>query len=66
MKLYPRRGGNGYISCYLVPIGNREAERVGFVLSDGTRRELKKIIDEDAQTITISIDEGTEGQSKTP
>lgn len=63
MKLYPRKGGNGYISCYLAPIGNKEAERVGFVLPDGTRRELKKTLDESAQTITISINHDAEDQS---
>lgn len=63
LKLYPQKGGNGFVSCYLAPIGSREAKRVGFVREDGTSRILKKKIDVEAQTITISIDEDEEGPS---
>ncbi len=63
LKLYPQKGGNGFVSCYLAPIGSREAKRVGFVREDGTSRILKKQIDESAQTITISINHDAEDQS---
>lgn len=63
MKLYPKKGGNGFVSCYLVPIGSREARNVGFIKEDGTSRILKKQVDIEAQTITISINHDVEDPS---
>ncbi|GHU75733.1 hypothetical protein AGMMS49992_20280 [Clostridia bacterium] len=65
MKLYPRRGGNGYIGNYVVSIGSAEARRVGFLTDEGKSRELTKDINEAAQEITIKLahresDGGTE------
>ena len=55
VKLYPRKGGHGYVSCYLVTIGTAEARRAGFVTTEGERLELEKEVDEENGTITIRV-----------
>ena len=55
MKLSPRKGGHGHITAYTAIIGSAEARRVGFITEDGERLELEKVVDEEAQTITIRI-----------
>ena len=56
MKLTPRKGNGGHITAYLTVIGSKEARDAGFIREDGTSRILKKTVDTENQTITISID----------
>ena len=53
MKMYPKKGGHGHVTAYMVVIGTAEARRAGFVDVDGTSYELEKFVDEKAGTITI-------------
>lgn len=55
MKLTPRKGGHGHITAYTAILGSAEARRAGFLNEDGTSKELVKVVDEQAHTITISI-----------
>ena len=45
----------GYITAYTVSIGSAEARRAGFLNEDGSSKELEKIVDESARTITIRL-----------
>lgn len=56
MKLNPKKGNGGHITAYLTVIGSKEARDAGFIREDGTSRILKKTVDPENQTITISID----------
>ncbi len=56
MKLTPRKGNGGHITAYFASVGSKEARDAGFIRSDGTSRILKKTVDPEQQTITISID----------
>lgn len=55
MKLHPIKGGHGHITAYNAALGSREARIAGFLNEDGTSKELEKIVDEEAHTITIRI-----------
>lgn len=55
MKMHPRKGGHGHVTCYMVVIGTAEARRAGFVTEDGERLELEKEVDEERGTITIRV-----------
>lgn len=55
MKLYPIKGGHGHITAYRAVLGSAEARRVGFLNEDGSSKELEKLIDEAAGTITIRV-----------
>lgn len=55
MKAHQRKDGHGNISSYMLIIGAAEARKVGFVTPDGERRELEKIVDEEAGTITFRV-----------
>ncbi len=56
MKLTPRKGNGGHITAYFASVGSKEARDAGFIRADGTSRILKKTVDPEKQTITISID----------
>ncbi len=56
MKLTPRKGNGGHITAYFASVGSKEARDAGFIRPDGTSRILKKTVDPEKQTITISID----------
>ena len=53
MILIPRKQKSGCVTAYNAIIGSAEARRAGFVLEDGTRVELEKIVDEENQRIII-------------
>lgn len=55
MKLIPRKNGKGFVSSYAAILGSIEARKAGFLDADGKSLELEKIVDEEAQTITIRI-----------
>lgn len=55
MKLFARRNGAGLISVYNATIGAAEARRAGFLHEDGSSKELIKIVDEEAGTITLRL-----------
>ena len=55
MKLSPQKGGHGHITAYRAIIGSAEAREVGFIGEDGTSKELEKIVDREAGTITIRV-----------
>ncbi len=55
MKLAIKKNGKGYITSYSLNIGSAEARKAGFIDENGSPLELKKIIDEDSKTITISL-----------
>jgi hypothetical protein len=61
MKLHPRKGGHGHVTSYMALIGSAEARRAGFITEDGERLELEKVVDEQAQTITIRIAKPKDG-----
>ena len=54
-KLRINRRGDGYITNYTVSVGSAEARRAGFLADDGTSKELEKVIDEEAHTITFKL-----------
>jgi hypothetical protein len=56
MKLTPRKGNGGHITAFFASVGSKEARDAGFLREDGTSRILKKTVDPEKQTITISID----------
>lgn len=56
MKLTPRKGNSGHITAFFASVGSKEARDAGFIREDGTSRILKKTVDPEKQTITISID----------
>ena len=56
MKLTPRKGNGGHITAFFASVGSKEARDAGFIREDGTSRILKKTVDPENQTITISID----------
>ena len=64
MKLHPRKGGHGHVTAYMALIGSAEARRAGFVTEDGEYPELEKVVDEEAQTITIRIARLAEDEQK--
>lgn len=46
----------GYrITAYTVTIGSAEARKAGFLNDDGSSKELEKLVDEKAGTITIRV-----------
>ena len=55
IKLRPRRGGHGHITCYDISIGSAEARRAGLVGEDGQPREIEKIIDETGGQVIIRV-----------
>lgn len=55
MKMQPRKGGHGHVTCYTVTIGTAEARRAGFVNEDGSTKILEKEVNEEAGTITIRV-----------
>jgi hypothetical protein len=55
MKLYPRKGGHGHITAYMMTLGSAEARRVNFLNEDGTSKELEKVIDEKAGIVIIRV-----------
>lgn len=55
MKLYPIKGGHGHITAYRAVLGSAEARKAGFLNEDGSSKELEKIVDEKAGTITIRV-----------
>jgi hypothetical protein len=56
MKLTPRKGNGGHITAFFASVGSKEVRDAGFIREDGTSRILKKTVDTENQTITISID----------
>ena len=56
MRLTPRKGNGGHITAFFASIGSKEARDAGFIREDGKSRILKKTVDPEKQTITISID----------
>lgn len=56
MKLTPRKGNGGHITAFFASVGSKEARDAGFIREDGKSRILKKTVDPEKQTITISID----------
>ncbi len=56
MRLTPRKGNGGHITAYFASVGSKEARDAGFIRADGTSRILKKTVDPEKQTITISVD----------
>lgn len=64
MKLSPQKGGHGHITAYRAIIGSAEARSVGFIREDGTSRELEKIVDTEAGTITIRLKTAPETQDE--
>ncbi len=56
MRLTPRKGNGGHITAFFASIGSKEARDASFIREDGTSRILKKTVDPEKQTITISID----------
>ena len=56
MKLTPRKGNGGHITAFFASVGSKEARDAGFIREDGTSCILKKTVDPENQTITISID----------
>lgn len=46
---------NRHVTSYTVSIGCAEARRAGFLNEDGTSKELEKLVDEKAGTITIRV-----------
>lgn len=55
MRLRVNRRGDGYVTNYTVSIGSAEARKAGFLNEDGSSKELEKLIDEAAGTITIRV-----------
>lgn len=55
MKLSPIKGGHGHITAYRAVLGSAEARKAGFLNEDGSSRELEKLVDEAAGTITIRV-----------
>ncbi len=51
---------NRHVTSYTVSIGSAEARRTGFLNEDGSSKELEKIIDEKAGTITIRVAQAEE------
>ena len=62
MRLSPKYGNGGHVTSYTLNVGSREAREAGFIREDGSRRELKKIIDTEHNTITFTIDWNAEEQ----
>lgn len=56
MRLTPRKGNGGHITAFFASVGSKEARDAGFIREDGKSRILKKTVDPEKQTITISID----------
>lgn len=52
------------ITAYTVTIGSAEARKAGFLNEDGTSKELEKLVDEKAGTITIRAARPPEEQSE--
>ena len=46
---------DGHVTAYTVSIGCAEARKAGFLNEDGSSRELEKLVDEAAGTITIRV-----------
>ena len=57
MKLYAKKGGHGHATTYVALIGSAEARRAGFIDSEGNSKEIVKVVDENARTITLMIQE---------
>lgn len=51
---------NRHVTSYTVSIGSAEARRAGFLNEDGSSKELEKIVDEKAGTITIRVAQAEE------
>ena len=51
---------NRHATSYTVSIGSAEARRAGFLNEDGSSKELEKIVDEKAGTITIRVAQAEE------
>lgn len=56
MKLTPRKGNGGHITSYFAIVGSREAREAGFIREDGKSRILKKEVDSEMGTLTVSVD----------
>ncbi len=55
---------NRHVTSYTVSIGSAEARKAGFLNEDGTSKELEKLVDEKAGTITIRVARPAEEQSE--
>jgi hypothetical protein len=55
MKLYPRKGGHGHVTAYMLALGSAEVRRLDFLHADGSSKELEKIIDEKNGTVLIRV-----------
>ena len=64
MKLSPIKGGHGHITAYRAVLGSSEARRAGFLNEDGSSKELEKLVDDKAGTITIRVSRQGDSQSE--
>ena len=55
IKLSPKRGGHGKVTSFSVNIGSAEARNCGWLNEDDSVKELEKIIDTEAGTITFRL-----------
>lgn len=62
LRKVPRK--DGHITAYTVSIGCAEARRAGFLNEDGSSKELEKLVDEKAGTITIRVSRQGDSQSE--
>lgn len=56
MRLTPRKGNGGHITAYFATVGSKEARDAGFIREDGKSRILKKSVDPEKGTLTLSVD----------
>lgn len=56
MRLTPRKGNGGHITAYFATVGSKEARDAGFIREDGKSRILKKTVDPEKGTLTLSVD----------
>lgn len=57
MKLTRHRREGGYTTSYRLIIGSREAREAGFLLEDGTSREIVKTVDKEHRRIILQLAE---------